>query len=62
MNGEIDDDTWGFAHKLWNEMRLGSQEEKKEFSKCVKQEMEKANDLGKYRLDSLNNQYEIYDM
>ena len=62
LNGEIDDDTWGFAHKLWNEMRLGSQEEKKEFSKCVKQEMEKANDLGKYRLDSLNNQYGIYDM
>ncbi len=59
LSGEIDENTWRFAHDLWNNVHLSLNGDKDIFSKCVKNELEKANDLGKYRINSLNEQYYI---
>lgn len=59
LTGEIDENTWRFAHDLWNNVHLSLNGDIDIFSKCVKNELEKANDLGKYRINSLNEKYYI---
>ncbi|MGM9850336.1 MAG: P-loop NTPase fold protein [Bacilli bacterium] len=59
LNSEIDEDTWSFAHRIWHNICSYKIEDKKLFSKCVSEKTKESNELGKYRLASLNEQYGI---
>ena len=57
LNNELCEAEWGYAHSIWNKMRLF--EVKKEFIDVVNKRLNSSSKLGKYRIESLNKQYHI---
>ncbi len=57
LNAELSEAEWGYAHNIWSKMRIF--EEKKEFEQVVKKRLKSASKLGRYRIESLNQQYGI---
>lgn len=62
LNSEIDESIWSFAHKIWSDVHSYEIEDKKLFSKCVSRILKNANEIGRYRINSLNEQYGIGDV
>ena len=60
LNYEISDDTWSWAHSIWEKARSYKQYRKdNSFEKCVNDLLKHATVLGRYRIESLNRQYGI---
>ncbi len=59
LNYEISDNTWSWAHSLWEKARSYKQYRDNGFEKCVKTLLENSTVIGKYRIESLNRQYGI---
>ncbi len=62
VNEEISENIWHWNHTLWGIMsRLNGvfEEIQNNFRKHTKEEIKNATDIGKYRLNSLNDQYHI---
>ena len=62
LNSEIDESIWRFAHKIWSDMSSFLIEDKKHFLNKVETQFENASELGKYRLNSLNEQSGIISL
>lgn len=61
LNGDISEKSWGFAHKIWNEMEYLTDKRDNKFEIHIKKVLENENTtkVGKYRITSLNSQYHI---
>ena len=59
LNDNLTEKSWGFTHAIWRNMELKNQDRDKKFEKFVKNLLESSDDIGKYRIKSLNNQYHI---
>ena len=60
LNYEISDNTWSWAHSIWEKARSYKQYRKdNSFEKCVNDLLKHATLLGRYRIESLNRQYGI---
>lgn len=60
LNYEISDKTWRWAHCIWEKARSYRHYRKdRSFEKCISELLKDATVLGRYRLESLNRQYEI---
>lgn len=57
LNEELNEKIWGYTHNIWSTMRFI--EGKTDFIKVIRKRLDNANELGKYRLESLNKQYGI---
>lgn len=59
LDDEIDEEKWRFAHAIWKFASTFIEKNREMFIESVKKELEKTNELGKYRINSLNRQYHI---
>lgn len=59
LNGELTDNIWGIAHTIWEQARRYREYRDETFEECVKNILSTATVLGKYRINSLNEQYQI---
>lgn len=59
LNGELTDNIWGIAHTIWEQARRYREYRDKTFEECVENILSTATVLGKYRINSLNEQYQI---
>ena len=57
LNEELDEKIWGYTHNIWSTMRFIN--DKSDFIKVIRKRLNNASALGKYRLESLNEQYGI---
>lgn len=59
LNYEITENTWRWAHNLWEKAEAYKKYRDKGFEKCIKRILENSTVIGKYRINSLNRQYDI---
>lgn len=59
LNGDISEKKWTLSHKIWSEMHTEKTFRDNKFEKFVKKLLEQSTTLGKYRINSLNEQYKI---
>lgn len=62
LNGEIDEDSWEWCHKIWEKCSMLNVENKLRQILCTLSEniIKNASSICKYRINSLNSQYKIY--
>lgn len=59
LNEELTDEEWGWTHSIWEKAKGYEEQINKEFVECVQELLKNANTIGKYRINSLNKQYNI---
>lgn len=57
LNEALNEKIWGYTHNIWNRMQII--DDKSDFIKVVKKRLNDASELVKYRLEFLNEQYQI---
>ena len=59
LNYDISEKMWSFAHTIWEKARNYKELRDDSFEKCVKELLKTSTTIGKYRIESLNEQYDI---
>jgi hypothetical protein len=59
LDSSITEEEWSWTHAIWKEMSQRKGTRDNDFEKYLKQKIKKVNVVGKYRIESLNNQYSI---
>lgn len=59
LSDELNEETWGFTHHIWEKMSQNKEDRTKDFEKIVYNQYNNSNILGRYRINSLNKQYNI---
>ena len=59
LNNTLTEKSWGFTHSIWSLMKDYEDCRDNKFEKYVVELLKNADEVGKYRIDALNNQYGI---
>lgn len=59
LNNELTENVWGFTHSIWEKAKRYKMCRDRKFEKCIQEILENSTAVGKYRIESLNSQYQI---